>query len=70
MRGIKVNEVWMTHAGNYVIIVNSSEHLDGLAMLWYDPVDKDLNVGRIMSRLSCKTNLTPMDAMKIWQNFI
>lgn len=56
MNGPQYNQVWITNAGRYCLIV---WHYEGPWMLWWDGIDGIWNVTRIEDRLKSLTKLTP-----------
>lgn len=61
----KPGEVYVTHAGRYVIVVGSGEFDERVAMLWMDDWN-GLTVSRICDRLWTKSNLDASKILQMW----
>jgi hypothetical protein len=56
-------QVWITKAGHFAIIVNTE---DGPRMLWFDEIDRTLEVSQILDRLDILTENSPMSVLRTW----
>ena len=52
---VKSGQIWKTKSGNRVLIVNlldrDRDTKPSLGFIWFDEVDKDLNVSELLTRL-------------------
>jgi hypothetical protein len=52
---VKSGQIWQTKSGNRVLIVNlldrDRDTKPTLGFIWFDEVDKDLNVSELLNRL-------------------
>ena len=52
---VKSGQIWKTKSGNRVLIVNlldrDRDTKPSLGFIWFDEVDKDLNVSELLNRL-------------------
>jgi hypothetical protein len=52
---VKSGQIWQTKSGNRVLIVNlldrDRDTKPSLGFIWFDEVDKDLNVSELLNRL-------------------
>jgi hypothetical protein len=50
---IKEDQVWITKSGNVALIVKllESEETEALRLMWYDTIDEDLVISKILDRL-------------------
>ena len=61
----EVNQVWITHAGRYVLIVDDPDNND-IHMLWLDEIDGTMTVSPAMDRLHLRSNLSAAQLFEKW----
>lgn len=61
-----VDEVWITHSSNIVVIVADPDDDKGVRMLWYNPITKKVTCSPILNKLKEKLDMTPYKVLANW----